>query len=239
MIALLASPGMSRPLQEVAAVFQAAGIKPHYVILGAGSESFIFEANRLRQPDGRLLPALIDKYAPGTPTDEPVVFFGYSAGCWLARDGILVNAQDRAQTAGVIYNDGLHANESQLATTRTYLAEGGKVLVIHSDVVPGGYPSTTDTAKRLGSHPNLTTIHAPGDHTWTSLGAPAKVQAWLAGPFRSGGGATEPDVGGGVTPGPGGNAPPGSITSESSLVRSLAFAGGALAGFSVAMLALD
>lgn len=187
-IALIASPNMSNPLRDIGAVVEAAGFRPYYLIFGAGSKSFLFVINQTRQPDGRLLPALIKKYAPGADPSAPVLSIGYSAGCWLARDGILVDPRDRAQTVGVVYNDGLHADEGQLATTRTYLDEGGKVLVIHSDVDPGGYPSTTETAQRLGAHPNLTVVHAPGDHSHTSLQGAKKIEAWLPTLGKGGGG---------------------------------------------------
>lgn len=181
MLVLFATPGLAKGVFQATKPLTDAGYDVRYVAIPGLSRVFVAEAHRLRQPDGRLLPALMRKYAPGEDPGQPIIFAGFSAGVWLWRDGISVHRDDRAQTAAVIAIDGLHATDEQLRTTRRYLGEGGSMLVIHSDTPTHGYPSTTDTAQRLLSVAgDLTVRHSPGGHAWSTLRAAEHISEWLS-----------------------------------------------------------
>lgn len=178
-VVLFATPGMAQGVVDAAAPLRAAGHSVHYIPIQGLSRVFVAEAQRLRQPGGRLLPALIRKYAPGVDPGASVMIVGFSAGCWMWREGVSAHPRDREQVDGVICIDGLHATEAQLSTTRSYLDEGGRMLVIHSDTPTHGYPSTTETVRTLGEHAGLTVRHSPGGHAWSTLRAPQHIARWI------------------------------------------------------------
>lgn len=72
-------------------------------VQGAGSAWFSNLAEQLRGRDGRILPGLLARYAPGLRPDK-VVLAAYSAGHGLLNKLLAVPA-DRADTDAVILND--------------------------------------------------------------------------------------------------------------------------------------
>ncbi len=112
------------------------------------SSVFKTEAANLRRGDGRLLPATLDKYAPGVSVSK-LAFVGYSAGCWYARDGLLTHPLDRSAIDACVFLDGLHGSAAQLSHVKKYADDGGHLIVTHTDVDPYTYPSTTKTAETL------------------------------------------------------------------------------------------
>jgi len=179
MICLFATPGMAKGAHDAAAPFREAGIRVAWVPIAGTSRVFVEEAHRRRDASGRVLPGLLRKWAPGARLDEPVLFVGFSAGCWLWREGIALDDNDRDQTVGCVFIDGLHATAAQLTETEVYLEDGGRVLNIHSDTPTHGYPSTTETVATLGPHDGLTTVHRPGGHHWGTLRAAHAIRQWL------------------------------------------------------------
>lgn len=121
------------------------------------------------------LDRLIERYAPGTAPDTPVILMGFSAGCWAVRY-YLRDPDARRRCAAVMLVDGLHAsadNAEGLAGPTVYAKEalaGRKVFVLtHSQIVPP-YESTRATANHLLARLGLkrddtrSSVHEQGLH---------------------------------------------------------------------------
>lgn len=138
------------------------------VMLGSGSA-----ANARPFADrtlfGRLLEAIRSQVAarPGAPSLGPVYLSGWSAGYGAIR-AILSDSTDAAKTAGVLLLDGLHASYVPerrpladggaldtvgllpfLAFARRAVGEERRFLITHSEIFPGTFASTTETADWL------------------------------------------------------------------------------------------
>lgn len=80
-----------------------------------------------------------------------VIVSGYSAGYGAVR-GLLRDPEWRARIDTVVLADGLHAgHDTEAADLDVFLdfARSGRMLIAHSEVYPGTYSSTTETADWL------------------------------------------------------------------------------------------
>jgi hypothetical protein len=119
------------------------------------SSAYVQLAQSLKK-DGRILPSLIGRYAPGEW--EKVALITWSAGYGLAREMLNI-AEDVAQLDMLVMLDSLHSGSSaaekeiQLAPFVRFAQlarQGRKVFFLgHSDVPTSGYESTTKTAHNL------------------------------------------------------------------------------------------
>ena len=174
-LALFATPGRSRHTEAIEAELRSQGWEVAYIARAGMSRVFV-QAAQAVGPD--VLQGTLRRYAAGVQPDA-LGFIGFSAWCWYAREGLLQSAEARAALDWCVFIDGLHATDAQLAPVRAYLAEGGRVLNIHSDTPTYGYPSTTETVHTLGTHANLTTVHRPGSHDFRTLFVPEALRTWL------------------------------------------------------------
>jgi len=147
-------------LPEVAAAQQ--GMAAITVQIGAGSGVY---ARAFADP-GRFVALLKEAEAKTGAQFEPVTLGGWSAGCAAVRE-IIKSAEAYARAARFLCIDGIHTGyvegkpgplESQLETPnveawlpllRDAVAGKKRMVITHSEIFPGTFASTTETAEWL------------------------------------------------------------------------------------------
>jgi len=179
---LFACPGAPHP--DLRARY-AAAVAPAVIrwITPTGASSVFRELAVRHMVAGRCLPGLVRAYASDVPAVSTVSFVGYSAGCWLGRDGLYTSEADLGELAASVLLDGAHtpyavdakgahpeARSAELGRF-TRAAEAHPMVVVHSDTQtppPGydqAYASTTVVAEAMreaGTEAEI--VHVPGGH---------------------------------------------------------------------------
>jgi len=151
------------------------------------SQAFKNEAHRCRQSSGRVLPNLMKKWAPGITKPWTVSFVGFSAGCWIARDGLFLSEHDRRALACSVMLDGAHTPYGPQREPREHelssfimAARAHRLIVVHSDTPTSGYSSTTEVADALRqAEAPCTIVHRPGRHHHGDLDGPGMLSSYL------------------------------------------------------------
>jgi hypothetical protein len=147
-------------LPEVAAARR--GLAVIAVQLGAGSSAYAKPFS-----DPKRFPALVaEAESKAAVKFEPIVLAGWSAGCGAIRE-IMKSPESAPRVRGILAIDGIHTGyvggkpgplESQLETDNLQIwlqlgreAVAGKrqLIVTHSEIFPGTFASTTETADWL------------------------------------------------------------------------------------------
>ncbi|HTX34822.1 MAG TPA: hypothetical protein VME43_07370 [Bryobacteraceae bacterium] len=146
--------------------------------VGAISEAY----GKAFEDAGRFLALLREAEAKARMRFSPVLLGGWSAGCGAIRQ-ILKSPESYARVDGALMIDGIHTDyvdgkpgplESKLETSnleiwlklaRDAIAGRKRAIITHSEIFPGTFASTTETADyltaQLGLHPNAVVKWGP------------------------------------------------------------------------------
>ncbi len=100
--------------------------------------------------NGRYMPGIVSKYGKGYDY-QTLSVIGYSAGCWMWRDGPFRSSADRKIIDAAVMLDGAHATNVDEVSAYANYAKANQLILLHTDVQTYGYADTTKSATSISS----------------------------------------------------------------------------------------